>query len=244
MSDSKSPSLETLAVHAGTRLEGSRSQPIVPPIHVSAVSYFDSADELDRSLDGQDFVYNRINAQATALLEDAVAKLERAEDCVAYASGMAALKAVLDAQPLKAGDRVVMPSDGYGVTRLLFKTSLAEKGVELHALPQHAPDIAAQLAELRPRLVFAESITNPLLTVPDLRALIEASKKIGATVAVDATFASPMLQRPVEQAELARPHLQQPELLEQQAPAQQRLHSELFLASRCSLFSAVQVLLA
>lgn len=194
----RGPRLRTLAVHAGTRIEGSKSQPVVPPVHLSAVSYFDSADELDRSLDGADYVYNRINAQATALLEEAVASLEGAEDAVAYASGMAALKAVLEAVPLAAGDRVLMPSDGYGVTRLLFKTYLADRGVELWAIPLAQQDAPARIREIRPKLVLAESVTNPLLSVADLPALAHACNEVGALLAVDATFPSPMLQRPLE----------------------------------------------
>ena len=187
----------TLAIHAGTRLEGSRSVPVVSPVHVSAVSYFDSAEDLDRSLDGQDFVYSRINAQSAALLEQAVAALEGAEDCAAYASGMAALKAVLDAQGLKPGDRVVMTSDGYGATRLLYKTELADRGVELVPVPLCAPDAPGRIREIRPRFVLAESVTNPLLSVADVSALAEACRDVGAALAVDATFPSPMLQQPL-----------------------------------------------
>jgi cystathionine gamma-synthase len=188
----------TIAIHAGSRLEGSRSVPVVSPVHVSAVSYFDSAEELDRSLDGHDFVYSRINAQSAALLEQAVAELEGAEDCAAYASGMAALKAVLDAQGLKPGDRAVMTSDGYGATRLLYKTELGERGVELVAIPLCAPDAPGRIREIRPRFVLAESVTNPLLSVADVPALAEACRDAGAALAVDATFPSPMLQRPLE----------------------------------------------
>src|SRR5689334_7213893 len=109
---------KTVAVHAGSQMS-SKSQPVVPAIHVSAVSYFDNSDELDAALDGKDYVYSRISAPNAALLEEAVAALEGAEACVSYASGMAALRAVFDAQNLKAGDVVVMPADGYGVTRSL-----------------------------------------------------------------------------------------------------------------------------
>src|SRR3954468_24115398 len=109
----------TLAIHAGARLQ-SRARPLVPPIHAAVVSSFDDADALDRALDGNDFTYGRISAQNATLLEEAVAALEGAEDCASYASGMAALKAVFEAE-LKRGDRVVIASDGYGVTRALFK---------------------------------------------------------------------------------------------------------------------------
>jgi cystathionine gamma-synthase len=189
--------LETIAIHAGTRLAGSRSVPVVSPVHVSAVSYFDSSEDLDRSLDGQDYVYGRINAQGSSLLEQAVTELEGAEDCAAYASGMAALKAVLDAQELRPGDRMVMTSDGYGATRLLYKAELAARGVELVAIPLCAADAPGRIRELHPKFVLAESVTNPLLSVADVPALVEACRDVGASLAVDATFPSPMLQRPL-----------------------------------------------
>jgi cystathionine gamma-synthase len=189
---------KTVAVHAGARQGGSKARPVVPPIHVSAVSWFDSSDELDEALDGRDHVYSRISAPNAALLEEAVAALEGAEACVAYASGMAALKAVFEVQELKAGDVVVMPADGYGVTRLLFKNLAARAGVRLHALKLADADAPERLVALRPRLVLAESITNPLLRVPDLRTLSRACQRVGAALAVDATFPSPYGQKACE----------------------------------------------
>jgi cystathionine gamma-synthase len=186
---------KTVAVHAGSRLTGSASQPLVPPIHMSTVGWFESSDELDGALDGKDYVYSRISAQNTTLLEEAVAALEGAEACVSYASGMAALRAVFEAQNLQLGDRVVMPADGYGVTRLLFKTLCAHARVELHPLVLTDPRAPERIAELEPRLVLVESITNPLLSVPDIRALARACKQVGAALAVDATFPSPYGQR-------------------------------------------------
>lgn len=186
---------KTVAVHAGSRLSGGRTIPVVPALHVSTVSYCDSSDELDEALDGKDFVYSRISQQNTVLLEEAVAALEGAEACVAYASGMAALKAVFEAQHLKAGDTLVMPADGYGVTRLLYKQLCSRAGVELVPLMMTDPGTPARIVGLRPRLVLAESVTNPLLRVPDIRALARACKEVGAAFAVDGTFPSPYGQR-------------------------------------------------
>jgi len=186
---------KTVAVHAGSRLVGSTSQPLAPAIHMSTVGWFDSSDELDGALDGKDYVYSRISAQNTSLLEESVAALEGAEACVSYASGMAALRAVFEAQNLQALDRVVMPADGYGVTRLLFKTLCARARVELHPLILADPQAPERILELEPKLVIAESITNPLLSVPDIRALARACKEVGAVLAVDATFPSPYGQR-------------------------------------------------
>ena len=189
---------KTVAVHAGAQVTGSKAQPVVPPIHVSAVSFFDTSDELDAALDGKDYVYSRIAAPNAALLEEAVAALEGTEACVAYASGMAALKAVFEAQNLKAGDVVVMPADGYGVTRLLFKNLAARAGARIEALLLTDPAAPQRIAELRPRLVLAESITNPLLRVPDIRTLARACREVGAALAVDATFPSPYGQKACE----------------------------------------------
>jgi cystathionine gamma-synthase len=187
-----------VAVRAGSQLPSSKSHPVVPPIHVSAVSFFDSSDELDEALDGKDYVYSRIAAPNAALLEEAVAALEGAEACVVYASGMAALKAVFEAQNLKSGDVVVMSSDGYGVTRSLFKNLAARAGVRIEALMLTDAAAPERIVALRPKLVLAESVTNPLLRVPDIRALARASREVGAALAVDATFPSPYGQRACE----------------------------------------------
>src|SRR5712692_2579964 len=189
---------QTLAIHAGSAIRASKSMGVVSPLHLSSVSYFQHAEDLDRSLDGADFVYARNQAQNAVLLEEAVAALEGAEACAAFASGMAALKALLEAQSLSAGDRVVMPFDCYGTTRALFKSVLGSRGVEIHSLPLADPGAPGKIIALRPRLVLAESITNPLVSVPDLRAIAKACREVGAPLAVDGTFASPVLQRPLE----------------------------------------------
>ena len=115
MSSDRKPA--TAAIHAGSRLPDSSAVPITPAVHTAAVSWFDSADELDAALDGKDFVYTRIRAENSVLLEEAVAALEGAEAAAVFGSGMAALRAVFDAQGLASGDRVVLPADGYGALR-------------------------------------------------------------------------------------------------------------------------------
>lgn len=189
------PKTTTVAVHAGERLVGTKSVPLSAPIYAAAVAYSDDADELDRALEGGDYIYTRIRGQNAELLEQAVAALEGTEDCASYATGMAALRAVFDAQGLKQGDTVVMASDGYGVTRSLMKSLCAERGVNLTALRLSEASAPEQLRQLKPKLVLAESITNPLLAVPDIRALAEATHAVGGALAVDATFPSPYVQR-------------------------------------------------
>lgn len=191
-------SQKTIAVQAGSVLEGSRAVPVAPAIHVSAVSHFeDDAGALDAALDGKDYVYSRNSAQNAALLEQAIAALEGAQDAAVFASGMAALRAVVELERPRRGERVVVPSDGYGVTRLLFKTLADTHGFELSPLKLSDPSAPERIRALKPKLVLAESITNPLLSVPDLPALAAACQAVGAALAVDATFTSPALQQPL-----------------------------------------------
>ena len=189
----------TLAIHAGSRLPESSAVPITPAIHTAAVSWFDSSDELDAALDGKDFVYTRIRGENPVLLEEAVAALENAEASAVFGSGMAALRAVFDAQGLSPGDRVVLPADGYGATRALFKRLADQQKVELHPLKLSDRSAVERIAAIRPRLVLAESMTNPLLAVPDLPALARAAHATGAAFVVDGTFTSPVLQQTLAQ---------------------------------------------
>ena len=197
MSTSRKPATE--AIHAGSRLPESSAIPITPAIHTAAVSWFDSSDELDAALDGKDFVYTRIRGENPVLLEEAVAALEGAEASAVFGSGMAALRAVFDAQGLNPGDRVVLPVDGYGATRALFKRLADQQKVELFPLKLSDPTTVERFVAIRPKLVLAESMTNPLLAVPDLPSIAHAAHAAGAVLLVDGTFTSPALQRTLTQ---------------------------------------------
>jgi cystathionine beta-lyase/cystathionine gamma-synthase len=189
----------TEAIHAGSRLPDSSAIPITPAIHTAAVSWFDSSDELDSALDGNDFVYNRIRGENPVLLEEAVAALEGAESSAVFGSGMAALRAVFDAQGLSPSDRVVLPVDGYGATRALFKRLADQQKVELFPLKLSDPSSLERFVAIRPKLVLAESMTNPLLAVPDVPSIAHAAHAAGAVLLVDGTFTSPAIQRTLSQ---------------------------------------------
>ena len=197
MSTPRKPATE--AIHAGSRLPDSSAIPITPAIHTAAVSWFDSSEELDAALDGNDFVYTRIRGENPVLLEEAIAALEGAEASAVFGSGMAALRAVFDAQGLAPGDRVILPVDGYGATRALFKRLADQQRVELFPLKLSDPAAAERFVAIRPKLVLAESMTNPLLAVPDLPSIAHAAHAAGAALLVDGTFTSPALQRTLSQ---------------------------------------------
>jgi cystathionine gamma-synthase len=169
---------DTIAVHAGRPSEG----PLSPPV-VLAANY-------------RTYGYAREDGHPTwAALETAVGELEGGGESVAFSTGMAAVSAVLE--PLPVGARVVGPAVGYTGVRLLLRERAAAGRVEL--VEADMTDTEAALRECEgAALLWAESPTNPLVGVAELDKLIDGAHAAGAAVAVDATFATPLLQRPLE----------------------------------------------
>jgi cystathionine gamma-synthase len=127
-------------------------------------------------------------------LEEVLAELEGGGEAVAFASGMAAVAAVLDVLPAGAG--VMAPTDCYaGVSELLADGQ--EQGRWHVELVDVTDTVAAVAAAGRADLVWLESPTNPLLDIADLPAVCAAGRSAGALVAVDNTFATPLLQQPL-----------------------------------------------
>ncbi|MEU7566407.1 cystathionine gamma-lyase [Streptomyces fradiae] len=143
------------------------------------------------------YTYGRDENPTWTLLERAVGELEAPGDdtveTVVFASGMAAISAVLFSQ-LKAGDAVVLPADGYQALPLV-RAQLEAYGIEVRTAPTGGD---AQLAVLDgARLLWLETPSNPGLDVCDIRRMVAAARGAGALVAVDNTLATPLGQRPL-----------------------------------------------
>lgn len=143
------------------------------------------------------FTYSRFTNPTVMMFERRLAALEGTEAAIATASGMSAIL-LLGLALLKAGDHVVCSQSVFGSTLVLFGREFAKFGVETTFVSQ--TDVAAWRQGVRPntRLLFAESPTNPLTEVCDIRALADIAHEAGALLAVDNCFCSPALQRPRE----------------------------------------------
>ena len=186
------------AVHTGERGPRPDFTPTATPIYPATAFVYDDTDTLDAVFgnERQGYVYTRYANPTTTALEEAIASLEGTEDAVAFASGMGAVYAalLLDA---RAGDRIVAAPDVYGATYAILNRLLPTLGVTctfVDLLDLGA--LEAALQETRPALVYAETISNPLLRVADLRAVTTLAHRYGARVAVDNTFATPWLVNP------------------------------------------------
>jgi len=176
-------------VHAGTEVDP-HSGAVAEPITLSVT--------FERDPDGghsRGYHYGKAGNPNRRSLEKAVAALEQGEDSVAYASGSAAIAAVLGT--VSPGEHVLIPDDVFQGTVRLLRLSLARWSVQFSAVDM--TDLPAVSAALRPRtrLIWAETLSNPLLKVTDLSAVAAIAHEHGALCAVDSTFVTPVFQRPL-----------------------------------------------
>ena len=143
------------------------------------------------------FIYSRFTNPTVTMFERRLAALEGSQACLGTASGMSAIL-LLGMGVLKAGDHVICSRSVFGSTMRLFAGEFGKFGVETTFVSQTNAD--EWRAALRPntKLLFAESPTNPLTEVCDIRALSAIAKDANALLAVDNCFCSPALQRPIE----------------------------------------------
>ena len=188
--------LATLAVHAGNAVDtgtGAIRRPLV-----MANSYALPEDPSELSWSGTDVpLYTRNGGANQGWLEEKLAALDHGDTAVALASGMAAQHAVLFAA-LRSGDHVVCSDTTYvGTYRLL--TELFPEKYGITATLVDTSDLDAVAAAIRPetRLVHVETPANPTTRITDVAAVAEIAHEAGALLSVDATFATPVLQRPL-----------------------------------------------
>jgi cystathionine gamma-synthase len=185
------PSFETLAIHAGQEPD-SLTGAVVPPIYQVSTFAQDGVGGLRGG-----YEYSRSANPTRTALAECLAALEEGAAALAFASGLAAEDCLLRTL-CSPGDRVLIPDDAYGGTYRLFAQVLAGWGLDYEVVP--ISDLAAvreQLAARPTRCVWAETPTNPLLNIADIRGLAQAAHEAGAMLVVDNTFASPYLQQPL-----------------------------------------------
>jgi cystathionine beta-lyase/cystathionine gamma-synthase len=190
----------TQAVHAGERAPTPDFTPVNTPIYQSASFVYDGIETMDAVFGGErpGYVYTRYGNPTVAALERAVATLEGGDTAIAYASGMAAIHATLLALEVVSGAAVVAAQDVYGATSSLLTTIFARQGVKVHLVEMTALDrVESAIRELRPKVVLAEMISNPLLKVVDLERVAALAHAHGAMLVVDSTFTSPYLLQPL-----------------------------------------------
>ena len=179
----------TRAIHVGSEPDPATGA-VVPPIHMATTFIQPGAGTWG------DFDYSRSGSPTRSGVQRTIANLEGAAGSLAFASGMAATHCAT--MLLKSGDHIVAGSDIYGGTFRLLHKICNRAGITVTLAP--ADDLVQFEAAFQSntKMVWIESIGNPLMSIPDLTAIADITHKHGALLGVDSTFTSPSIMRPLE----------------------------------------------
>lgn len=140
--------------------------------------------------------YARSNNPTRKALEDVVGKLENGHSAFAFATGLAAIDAVL--KQLSAGDEIIAVDDIYGGAYRLFTHVYEKLGISIKYVDTTDAENVAKAVSLKTKLIWIESPTNPTLKVSDITTIAAIARETGALLVVDNTFASPIAQTPLD----------------------------------------------
>lgn len=142
------------------------------------------------------YEYSRTLNPTRHALEKNIAELESGKFGLCFGSGMAAIDTVI--KMLKPGDEVISTNDLYGGSYRIFTTVFAHYGIKFHFVDMSDLSNVEAVVNENTKLIWVETPTNPMLNVVDIKGMSDISKKAGAILAVDNTFATPYVQRPLE----------------------------------------------
>ena len=198
MTTPRAPRFDTLSLHAGQRPDPATGARAVP-IYQTTSYVFDDTEHAASlfNLERAGHIYSRISNPTVAVLEERVSALEGGVGAVATASGQAALHLAI-ATLMGAGGHIVASSRIYGGSHNMFTHTLPRFGITTTLVdPREPSSFEAAIGE-KTRLIFAETLGNPGLEVLDIAAVAAIAHKHGLPLAIDSTFATPYLCRPIE----------------------------------------------
>ena len=179
----------TKTIHGGQSLDTSYNA-VMPPIYQTS-TYAQSSPGNHKG-----YEYSRTHNPTRTALERSFASIENANYGLAFASGLAAIDAII--KLLKPGDEVISTNDLYGGTYRLFTKIFSTYGIKFHFVGMQDIISIEKLINQNTRLIWTETPTNPMLNIIDIAALSTIAKKHNILLAVDNTFATPYLQRPID----------------------------------------------
>jgi methionine-gamma-lyase len=187
----------TIAIHQGSE-RFHVGAPVATTIARTANFTFESTEEMKRWAEGKSsaYIYTRYGNPTLTVAEEKLAALEGAEAAIVTASGMAAISSALLAV-LKAGDEVISTRQTYGGTYRLMRDNFPRFGIVVRHVETDLAGLA-QLVNPRTKALYIETPTNPTLRLVDLQKAVAFAKEWGLISLIDNTFASPVLQKPIQ----------------------------------------------
>ena len=179
----------TKTIHAGQEADPSTGA-IMTPI------YQTSTYKQKKPGDFKGYEYSRTGNPTRTALEKNIAALENGKYALCFASGLGAIDAIV--KLLSPGDEVISTNDLYGGTYRIFTKIFEDYGIKFHFIGMQEPEKVASYINENTKLIWVETPTNPMLNIINIKKLAEISKKHNLLFAVDNTFATPYLQRPLD----------------------------------------------
>ena len=194
----REPGFSTRAIHLGYD-PATEKGALTPPIFMTSTYAFESAEAGGDMFSGEraGYIYGRTRNPTQSLLEERMASLEGGEAGLALASGIGAISSLVWTL-VSAGEKIVIDHTIYGSSFAFFTKGLSRFGITTRLADLTRPETLEPLLNDKTRLVFFETPANPNLRVIDIARIAGIAHEAGATVVVDNTFASPVLQRPLE----------------------------------------------
>lgn len=199
-----SEELATRLAHAGDgkaewTLRKYKSVPEVQPVYMTSVFAFDDIESVDDIYEGraEGYVYSRMKHPNNDAVASALADIEGAEAGVVFSSGMAAIVTSI-ISVVKAGDHIISSPVLYGGVRDYLENEIKRFGVEVSFVDFSDPENIKKAVKSNTKLIYTESISNPLIEVPDIEAVAKVAHENNALFFIDNTFGSPIVINPIK----------------------------------------------
>ena len=179
----------TKAIHAGVEPD-SATGAIMTPIYQTSTFVQDGVGN------HKGYQYSRTQNPTRHVLEKNLAALENGKYGACFGSGIAAIDAVI--KMLNPGDEVISTNDLYGGSYRLFRTIFEKYGIKFHFIDMKNSSLVQEVVNERTKLIWAETPTNPMINILDIKAMSTIAKNANALLCVDNTFATPYLQNPLD----------------------------------------------
>ncbi|WP_268034433.1 cystathionine gamma-synthase [Algoriphagus sp. PAP.12] len=179
----------TKAIHAGVEPDPSTGAIMTPIYQTSTYVQKSPGDHLG-------YEYSRTHNPTRTALQNSLAALENGKHGICFSSGLGAIDAVI--KLFGPGDEIISTNDLYGGTYRLFTKVFEKYGIKFHFVPMADPKAVEEKINENTKMIWAETPTNPMMNIVDLKALSKISKKHKVLFGVDNTFASPYLQNPLD----------------------------------------------
>lgn len=190
-------SFETEILSKGVYIKNPTTNPEVAPIFMTTAFNVEDLDALEQRYDERGFCYNRNRNPNRSALAELMTYLEHGEDSIACSSGMAAISTAA-LSIVKKGDHILSDMTLYGESMEIFSDLLGGYGVETTFIDFTDLELVKKSIRPNTKMLYTETVSNPMITVPNLRALADIAHEHGALLVVDNTFMTAALCRPLD----------------------------------------------